>query len=73
YQQGEGGINPQVAGKAREKLRKTVRKIQEGRGDSVVSHVADVYRDLMKAQEKGEMDPSGPVSEFMREWPLPGR
>ncbi|WP_237108182.1 hypothetical protein, partial [Nonomuraea sp. MG754425] len=72
-QQSMGGINPKVAGKAREKLRKAARKFGEGRIDSTIKEIAGVYRDLGKAQAKGEMESSGPAADFLREWRLPDR
>ncbi|MEV5324135.1 serine/threonine-protein kinase [Nonomuraea sp. NPDC052634] len=67
-QEAMGGIDPHVAGKAREKLRKAARKLGEGHLDSTLNHVAGVYRDLLRAQEKGRMEQSGPASDFMRDW-----
>ncbi|MFC5830790.1 serine/threonine-protein kinase [Nonomuraea insulae] len=69
-QQGTGGINPQVAGKARDKLRKAARKAGEGHADSTLDHIAGVYRDLVKAQERGDMNGTGPAAQFIREWPI---
>ncbi|MFB9470781.1 serine/threonine-protein kinase [Nonomuraea salmonea] len=71
-QEATGGIDPRVSGKAREKLRKAARKLGEGHLDSTLNHVAGVYRDLLRAQEKGDMRSSGPAAEFMRDWRLPG-
>ncbi|MFG1701845.1 protein kinase [Nonomuraea sp. M3C6] len=70
-QQTLGGINPEVAGKAREKLRKAAKKFDHGQIDPGLSQVAGVYRDLASAQEKGDLEPSGPLPEFVREWRLP--
>ncbi|MFC7587476.1 hypothetical protein ACFQYP_30105 [Nonomuraea antimicrobica] len=70
-QQAMGGISPDVAGKARDKLRKVARKFAEGKADSTLGDIAGVYRDLARAQEKGEMNASGPASEFLRDWRLP--
>ncbi|MFB4264275.1 serine/threonine-protein kinase [Nonomuraea sp. GTA35] len=72
-QQSMGGINPQVAGKAREKLRRAARKFGEGKPDATLGQIADVYRDLARAQEKGDMAPDGPAAAFMGEWRLPAR
>jgi serine/threonine-protein kinase len=72
-QQAMGGIDPAVAAKAREKIRKAGRKFNEGHIDPAMNHVAGVYRDLIRAQEKGRMAPGGPLTEFMGEWRLPGR
>ncbi|AQZ64825.1 serine/threonine protein kinase [[Actinomadura] parvosata subsp. kistnae] len=70
-QQSMGGIDPKVAGKARDKLRKAARKFNEGQVGPTLDQISHVYRDLAKAQEKGEMDPTGPAAEFLREWRLP--
>ncbi|MFC7107389.1 hypothetical protein ACFQQB_47545 [Nonomuraea rubra] len=70
-QQSMGGINPQVAGKAREKIRKAARKFGEGKPDATLSQIADVYRDLARARERGDMAPEGPAVSFMEEWRLP--
>ncbi|MEV4171386.1 serine/threonine-protein kinase [Nonomuraea sp. NPDC049709] len=70
-QQSMNGISPEVAGKAREKLRKAARKLQEGHVDSTLNHIAGIYNDLLRAQEKGEMEPTGPASDFLRDWRLP--
>ncbi|MGP3930680.1 serine/threonine-protein kinase [Nonomuraea sp. KM88] len=72
-QQAMGGIDPGVAAKAREKIRKAGRKFDEGHAGPALNHVGGVYRDLMRAQEKGRMVPGGPLVEFMGEWRLPGR
>ncbi|MEV5501771.1 serine/threonine-protein kinase [Nonomuraea fuscirosea] len=67
------GINPAVAGKAHEKLRKAARKAREGHVDSALDHVAGVYRDLVRAQEKGDMNGSGPAARFLLDWRIPDR
>ncbi|MEO3884924.1 serine/threonine-protein kinase [Nonomuraea sp. B5E05] len=72
-QQAMGGIDPAVAAKAREKIRKAGRKFDEGHMGPALNHVGGVYRDLVRAQEKGDMVPGGPLAEFMGEWRLPGR
>lgn len=70
-QQSMGGINPQVAGKAREKIRKAARKFGEGKPGATLGQIADVYRDLARARERGDMAPEGPAVSFMEEWRLP--
>ncbi|MEV0820373.1 serine/threonine-protein kinase [Nonomuraea rubra] len=70
-QQSMGGINPQVADKAREKIRKAARKFGEGKPDATLGQIADVYRDLARARERGDMAPEGPAVSFMEEWRLP--
>ncbi|KAB8188306.1 protein kinase [Nonomuraea phyllanthi] len=72
-QQAANGIDPRVAAKAREKIRKAARKFDEGHVDSTVNHIAGVYHDLTRAAEKGDMDPSGPLGQFMQDWRLPAR
>ncbi|MFI7634695.1 protein kinase [Nonomuraea sp. NPDC049400] len=70
-QQAMGAINPSVADKAREKIRKAARRFDEGRIDPAMSQIADVYRDLEQAQEKGDMGSSGPAADVLRDWRLP--
>ncbi|MEW9548664.1 serine/threonine-protein kinase [Nonomuraea sp. NPDC050783] len=72
HQVGSGGMNPRVADKARKELRKAARKSAEGRPDSAMGHVAGVYRDLLRAQEKGDMERAGPLAQFIREWAVQG-
>ncbi|MEU6710825.1 serine/threonine-protein kinase [Nonomuraea sp. NPDC046802] len=71
YQQTMGQINPSVADKARDKIRKAGRKFQEGEIDSTIKEISGVYRDLRKAQEKGDMGSTGPLAEMMGDWRLP--
>jgi serine/threonine-protein kinase len=70
-QQAMGGISPSVAAKAHEKIRKAAGKLGKKSGGPGLDQIADVYRDLRRAQEKGEMDGSGPLAEFIQEWRLP--
>ncbi|SDM01725.1 serine/threonine protein kinase [Nonomuraea maritima] len=72
-QQRMGGIDPRVAGKARDKLSKAARRVRDGRPEASLHEITDVYRDLERAQREGRMDPTGPASDFMRDWSLPGR
>nr|SBO94608.1 putative serine/threonine protein kinase [Nonomuraea gerenzanensis] len=72
-QQSMGGINPKVAGKASDKIRKAARKYEQGQIDATLEQIADVYRELARAQAKGDMDGSGPASDFMRDWQVPAR
>ncbi|MEV0616227.1 protein kinase [Nonomuraea sp. NPDC050404] len=69
-QQSMGGIDPKVADKARDQLQKAARRHSDGNARSTVHDIAGVYRDLARAQQKGEMG-AGPASEFMQEWQLP--
>ncbi|MEU6778958.1 serine/threonine-protein kinase [Nonomuraea angiospora] len=70
-QQAMGAIDPKVAGKARDKIRKAARKFEEGRIDSGIDQIAGVYHDLRRAQEKGDMDGSGPAAQVLNDWRLP--
>ncbi|MGW4966682.1 serine/threonine-protein kinase [Nonomuraea sp. NPDC004186] len=70
-QQAMGAIDPKVAGKARDKIRKAARKFEEGRIDAGIDQVAGVYHDLRRAQEKGDMGGSGPAAQVMDDWRLP--
>ncbi|MEV1174823.1 serine/threonine-protein kinase [Nonomuraea sp. NPDC049784] len=71
-QQAMGGINPEVANKAREKIRKAARKFDEGHLDPAINQVAGVYHDLERAQEKGDMEKTGPAADVLRDWRLLG-
>ncbi|MFI7124221.1 serine/threonine-protein kinase [Nonomuraea sp. NPDC050153] len=71
-QQAMGAIDPRVAGKARDKIRKAARRFEEGRIDDGMNQIAGVYRDLERAQEKGEMERSGPAAQVLNDWRLPG-
>ncbi|MGA5765465.1 serine/threonine-protein kinase [Nonomuraea bangladeshensis] len=73
HQVGTNGINPRVASKAHDKLRKAAGKYAAGHREAALKQVADVYRDLERAQQKGDMEPTGPLAEFIREWAVPGR
>ncbi|MEU4574144.1 protein kinase [Nonomuraea sp. NPDC023979] len=64
------GIDPRVAGKAQDKLAKAARKFAEGHEDSGRDHVRGVLRDLLRAQEKGEIAKEGPLPEWLSEWRL---
>ncbi|WP_171074425.1 serine/threonine-protein kinase [Nonomuraea basaltis] len=68
YQEREGGINPEFAAKVRQKIQKAARKLDEGKTGSTVGQVAELYQDLRRAQEKGDMDSSGPLANFMNDW-----
>ncbi|MFF0767701.1 protein kinase [Nonomuraea wenchangensis] len=73
HQVGTNGINPRVAAKAQDKLRKAAGKYADGRSEAALKEVAGVYRDLERAQRKGDMEPTGPLAEFIREWAVPER
>ncbi|TYB67854.1 protein kinase [Nonomuraea sp. PA05] len=70
-QQSMGGIDPKVAEKASDKIRKAAGKYEQGQIDATLDQIADVYRDLARAQAKGDMEGSGPASDFMRDWQVP--
>lgn len=70
-QQAMGAIDPKVADKARDKIRKAARKFQEGRVDAGIDQIAGVYRDLRHAQEKGDMGDAGPAAQVLEDWRLP--
>ncbi|MBB5779729.1 serine/threonine-protein kinase [Nonomuraea jabiensis] len=69
-QQAMGTIDPKVADKARDKIRKAARKFAEGRIDAGIDQVAGVYHDLRRAQEKGGMG-AGPAAQVLDDWRLP--
>lgn len=73
YQESAGGINPEVAAKAHEKIQKAGGKLAEGKTGATVGQIAELYRDLRQAQEKGDMDSSGPLAQFMNEWRIQDR
>jgi serine/threonine-protein kinase len=70
-QQAMGAIDPKVAGKARDKIRKAARSFEEGRIDAGIDQIAGVYRDLRRAQEKGGMERTGPAAQVLNDWQLP--
>ncbi|MGW6503495.1 serine/threonine-protein kinase [Nonomuraea angiospora] len=70
-QQAMGAIDPKVADKARDKIRKAARKFAEGRVDAGIDQIAGVYRDLRHAQEKGDMGDAGPAAQVLEDWRLP--
>ncbi|MEU6794577.1 serine/threonine-protein kinase [Nonomuraea wenchangensis] len=73
HQVGTNGIDPRVAAKAQDKLRKAAGKYAAGHGEAALKQVAGVYRDLERAQQKGDMEPTGPLAEFIRDWAVPER
>ncbi|HEX4817532.1 MAG TPA: serine/threonine-protein kinase [Nonomuraea sp.] len=68
YQESGGGINPDVAAKAHEKIRKATEKLREGKTSAAVGQVADLYRELRQAQQKGDLHPLGPLPDFLDDW-----
>ncbi|MGW2154215.1 protein kinase domain-containing protein [Nonomuraea sp. NPDC001699] len=65
-----GDIDPKVAEKAHDKLRKAARKLQEGQFKPARNQIADVYEDLRRAQRKGEAPSSGPLASFLNDFAL---
>ncbi|MFI9590832.1 protein kinase [Nonomuraea sp. NPDC052265] len=65
-----GDIDPHVAEKAHDKLRKAARKLQEGHFEPARHEIAGVYKDLRRAQEKGEAPLSGPLASFLDDFAL---
>ncbi|MFG1680333.1 serine/threonine protein kinase [Nonomuraea sp. NPDC049269] len=63
-----GDIEPGVARKAHEKIRKVGRKLVQKPGSPAFNQIADIMRDLRKAQEKGDVPSSGPLAEFLDDW-----
>ncbi|MEU0572015.1 hypothetical protein ABZ297_42360 [Nonomuraea sp. NPDC005983] len=67
-QEAIGDIDPRVAAKAHEKIRKAARKYEEGHQNAARDQVAGVLRDLVKAAEKGDVPSSGPLADFLGAW-----
>ncbi|MFI7110518.1 serine/threonine-protein kinase [Nonomuraea sp. NPDC050227] len=60
-----GDIDPHVAEKVHDKLRKAAKKLQDGHFEPARGQIAGVYRDLRKAQVKGDVPLSGPLASFL--------
>ncbi|MEU4224532.1 protein kinase [Nonomuraea sp. NPDC026600] len=69
-QEAIGDIEPGVARKAHEKIRKVARKSLKDHDDPPLNQIAGVVRDLRKAQEKGDVPSSGPLADFLNDWKL---
>ncbi|WP_219471647.1 serine/threonine-protein kinase [Nonomuraea rhizosphaerae] len=65
-----GDIEPSAANKAHDKIRKAGRKFLEGHDGPGLNQIADVMRDLRKAQQKGDVPSSGPLADFLNDWKL---
>ncbi|NUP83557.1 MAG: protein kinase [Nonomuraea sp.] len=65
-----GDINPEVAEKAHDKLRKAARKLQQGHLEPARNQIRGVYDDLRRAQEHGDAPGSGPLAAFMNDFAL---
>ncbi|MEV4365467.1 serine/threonine-protein kinase [Nonomuraea sp. NPDC049637] len=65
-----GDINPHVAEKVHDKLRKAAKKLQDGHFEPARGQIAGVYRDLRKAQVKGDVPLSGPLASFLDDFAL---
>ncbi|MGN9780153.1 serine/threonine-protein kinase [Nonomuraea sp. ZG12] len=64
------GIDPRVAGKAQEKIRKAGEKFAEGKEEAGRDQLRGITRDLVRAQDRGQVAQEGPLAEWLREWPL---
>jgi len=62
------GIEPRVAAKAQDKIRKAGRKFAEGKEEAGRDEVRHVLRDLRRAQDKGELATSGPLADWLNDW-----
>ncbi|MEU8322748.1 protein kinase [Nonomuraea sp. NPDC048881] len=60
-----GDIDPHVAEKVHDKLRKAAKKLQDGHFEPARGQIAGVYRDLRNAQVKGDVPLSGPLASFL--------
>ncbi|MFI7461555.1 serine/threonine-protein kinase [Nonomuraea sp. NPDC049646] len=65
-----GDIDPHVAEKVHDKLRKAAKKLQDGHFEPARGQIAGVYRDLRNAQVKGEVPLSGPLASFLDDFAL---
>ncbi|MEO3871585.1 protein kinase [Nonomuraea sp. B12E4] len=72
-QQALNGISPRAAARARDKLRKAGRRFDEGHVGPALDEIRHMYEDLGKAQRENELEPSGPLPDFVRKWSLPQR
>lgn len=64
------GIDPRVASKAQDKIRKAGRKFAEGKEEAGRDQLRGITRDLIRAQDRGLVAQEGPLAEWLREWPL---
>jgi serine/threonine-protein kinase len=64
------GIEPRVASRAQDKIRKAGQKFAEGKEEAGRDQLRGITRDLLKAQERGLVAQEGPLAEWLREWPL---
>ncbi|MEU1385594.1 serine/threonine-protein kinase [Nonomuraea sp. NPDC005730] len=65
-----GDINPRVAEKVHDKLRKVAKKLQDGHFEPARGQIAGVYQDLRNAQAKGDVPLSGPLASFLNDFAL---
>ncbi|WP_327085851.1 serine/threonine protein kinase [Nonomuraea sp. NBC_01738] len=65
-----GTINPKTAEHAHKKLDKALDRARSGNIDAARSQAKDLARDLVKAGEKGEFRPGGPLGNFLNDWGL---
>ncbi|GGP07969.1 serine/threonine-protein kinase [Nonomuraea glycinis] len=64
------GIDPRVARKAQDKIRKAERKFAEGKEEAGRDQLRSITRDLIRAQDRRQVAEEGPLAEWLREWPL---
>ncbi|WP_157244666.1 serine/threonine protein kinase [Nonomuraea typhae] len=69
-QQQVNGIDGEVAAHARKKIAKAVERARRGRDDQARRHALEAAKDLVEATGDGEMSPSGPLADFLRDWGL---
>jgi serine/threonine protein kinase len=71
-QEGRGGIEPDLARKVHEKIRKAAEKLMEGKGGEGQDQIRKLGRDLVKAQGEGKLAGTGPLADFLRRSGLSG-
>ncbi|MFI6497524.1 serine/threonine protein kinase [Nonomuraea typhae] len=70
FQQQVHGIDGEVAGEARKKIAKAIERARRGRDDQARRHALEAAKDLVEATGEGDMSPSGPLPDFLRDWGL---
>ncbi|MFI6319208.1 protein kinase [Nonomuraea sp. NPDC050556] len=60
-----GGIDPEVAAKAHERIREAGRSLQDGDERGARREISKVMRDLEKARSKNRMNGEGPLIDFL--------
>jgi serine/threonine-protein kinase len=66
-QQAQGGIEPDLARKVHQKIMEAERNLLEGKGkgNQAQKQIAELVRDLAKAQREGKLAADGPLSIFL--------